>query len=85
MDLARQSLDSRLAAAAVANSNLAAATQRASMDSNSLHNNSASPLSPYTKSTTVRRTSTSLIHVNGEVSWVVGGKGCQATALCTTA
>lgn len=70
--MARQSLDSRLAAAAAATSSLAAAAHRASVDN--LHNSPVSSLSPFTKSTTVRRTSTSLYNVNGEVGDGGGGE-----------
>ena len=97
LGVARQSLDSRLAAAAAASSSLAAATHRASVDNHrasidnhrasvdSFHNNNSNghaSLSPYTKSTTVRRTSTSLVNVNGEVS---GGARCGegSTAVCS--
>lgn len=58
---------------------------RASVDN--YLNNGPSSLSPYTKSTTVRRTSTSLVNINGEVSG--GGKAgrgtCRFTTLCITA
>eukprot|EP00752_Nemacystus_decipiens_P007271 g6508.t2 len=92
LGVARQSLDSRLAAAAAASSSLAAATNRASVDSHrasvdNLHrnsNNGAASLSPYTKSTTVRRTSTSLISTNGEPSSFVSEEVSEESSVTVT-
>ncbi|CAN0566871.1 unnamed protein product, partial [Ectocarpus sp. 12 AP-2014] len=71
LSVARQSLESRLADAAAASSSLAAVAHRASVE-NMQNNSPATSLSPFTKSsTTVRRTSTSRYNVNGEPSSVV--------------
>lgn len=76
--MARQSLESRLADAAAASSSLAAVALRSSVEN--VQNSPATSLSPFTKSsTTVRRTSTSRYNVNGEVgdpagSWDGSGR-----------
>ncbi|CAM9164568.1 unnamed protein product, partial [Ectocarpus sp. 6 AP-2014] len=84
LGVARQSLESRLADAAAASSSLAAVAHRASVE-NMQNNSPATSLSPFTKSsTTVRRTSTSRYNVNGEPSSVVSEEVSEESSVTVT-
>ncbi|CAM9263839.1 unnamed protein product [Ectocarpus sp. 13 AM-2016] len=84
LGVARQSLESRLADAAAASSSLAAVAHKASVE-NMQNNSPATSLSPFTKSsTTVRRTSTSRYNVNGEPNSVVSEEVSEESSVTVT-